>query len=155
MKTRMTIIGASLVGSLLIYCGQQTVKSTLDGAGPVGDARASGGASCCVPVFGKVSAGRLEKTPDFKKAYTELLDVSAYRQLVLYVKTGTAAKCHSLRLVFAPDSASPEFDFGSSSGQGIDAGVPHPVLGRVVRLSLPYGSGSECDEVDYHLLGIN
>jgi hypothetical protein len=150
--TKLTIIGASLVGSLLIYCGQQTIQTTLDGgSSSVGDARAGAAPCCGKPTFGKVAEGTLQYTAsDNKKAYTDLLDVSAYRQLVVYFKDGGNG-CSKLNLAFSPDSALSTKFASYSYGNYIKSGTAYPVVGPVVRLYL----AAECDGVDYYLLGIN
>lgn len=150
--TKLTIIGASLVGSLLIYCGQQTIQRTLDGgSSPVGEASAGAAPCCGKPTFGKVAEGTLRYTAgDNKAARTDLLDVSAYRQMVVYVKD--SKQCGGLYLSFAPSAAlSTKFGSSNSYGSDITSGAMFPVAGPVAALYL----ATECDGVDYYVLGIN
>jgi hypothetical protein len=135
MPRKISIIIGSMLGALLIYCGQTTLDQALDGSAGDGtrvgdgtrkdgrfirDAHAAG-AECCTP-----SAQTLKPlgqvTLDNNKHLSGSISVSAYREVIVYRISGKLAyTCTGSvwgvapEVTFRADANSPFGDTGAGS----------------------------------------
>ena len=81
MRTKISVVVASILGVFLLYCGQSAVNILVDGGGGDGgvrDAHAADG-SCCSPSFTKIAEGTLAK-----EASSDEMDLSSYNEIIVF-----------------------------------------------------------------------
>jgi hypothetical protein len=147
MNKKLSIVLGSLLGAMLIYCGQGAMQG-LDGgifgnendkgSNGIKDAWATDG----TPVFVKVAEGRL--TPE--KTWSEAIDVSQYREISCFysVEGGSACTSNDLGLYYFPAADSP-MRLYMPEGR-------FPIQGPIIKINLKYPE--DCTSGSFILLGV-
>jgi hypothetical protein len=151
MKNKWTVVGASLLGALVVYCCQNamTSLSSEDTSGPIGDAGAqTDSVGCCEA--GYTELARVTLTSDASR--TEAIDVSRFREVSILASTETTYECDDVIsvLFYTADEGYDAWSPAEAPGARI------PVLGPIIKVHKGVGDAlSPCEELSLVVLGLN
>ena len=149
MRSRITLIIASLFGALSIYCAQGALQPEKN-ANADGSSGSTAGACCdTTPKWTKITEGTLSgKAGPDAQGVSEPIDVSSYKELTLIRKcTSTATSVYATTLWGAESGGL--FGTVGSGGEG-----RFPVVAPILRISVGTDSTSTSASCNYVLVGV-
>lgn len=171
--SRLSFVGASLLGAFCVYCTQSAVTAPggvggillPDGAAPVGNASAQGtGGGCCTPpaqTFTKLAdvafTFGVSPAEGNRSVTSSSIDVRSYREIIFLKKEVTTTGCYSSGL--DAHWRLGEGEAWGTDGQGGTGGgrlrVQAPELALTFRATSS-GSGSSCQvSAKYVVIGVS